>query len=91
MIAWGLLGLIVALILSYGFLVNGIIANTVAAKDAQSRIGALQGRVAGLESAYLAAKSEITLDSALAMGFQPSSSDAVYVSRSQSSALTFNR
>ncbi len=89
--AWALLGMIVASILAYGIFINGIIANTVAAKESQAKANALTSSVSSLESAYLAAKADITLDSALAQGFSPASSDVAYVSKASAASLSFNR
>lgn len=89
--AWAFLGLIVGLTVMYGMFINGIIGNTVAAKDLQSKVAALTTSVSSLESTYLAAKSEVTLDSALALGFAPASGDTIYVSKAAVSSLSFNR
>ncbi len=89
--SWALLALIVASMLAYGIFINGIIGNTVAAKAMQSHVATLTTSVSSLESDYLAAKSEVTLSSAIAMGFAPASSDTIYVSRANSASLSFNR
>lgn len=89
--AWALLGIIIGLVIMYGIFINGIIGNTVAAKDLQSKVATLTTSVSSLESTYLGAKSEVTLESALAMGFEPSPSDTIYVSRANGASLSFNR
>ncbi|HVU06889.1 MAG TPA: hypothetical protein VHE10_03845 [Candidatus Paceibacterota bacterium] len=89
--AWALLGVIVALVLAYACFINMTIANIVATKATQTKITALTSSVSSLESAYLAAKSAITMDDALAQGFKPSSFDPVYISKANAGSLSFNR
>jgi len=89
--AWALLGLIIMSVLAYGMFINGIISNTIAAKDTQAKISLLTASVSSLESDYLAAKSDITLDSALALGFAPASGDTIYVPKASVASLSINR
>lgn len=89
--SWALLAVIVCMVFAYAGFINATISNIVSTKDMQVRVGALTTSVSSLESSYLAAKSTITLEGALAQGFVPSKSDAVYISRASAGSLSFNR
>lgn len=90
-VAWALCGVILALIVTYSFLVNAAVANVVSAKEMQSRIAALDAEVSALESSYFAAKSAVSLDDALAAGFVPAGSDVAYVAKHSVGTLSINR
>jgi hypothetical protein len=89
--AWALTGMIALVVFSYAYLVNAAIVNIVATKNMQVEISNLTSEVGNLESEYLAAKSALTLDDALALGFAPAGSDVAYVAKTPSSALSLNR
>ncbi|HVT74998.1 MAG TPA: hypothetical protein VHD69_01085 [Candidatus Paceibacterota bacterium] len=89
--AWALLGIIIALVLTYACFINMTIANIVATRATQATIAALTSSVSGLESTYLAAKATVTMDEALAQGFKASSGDPVYISKADGGSLSFNR
>lgn len=89
--AWVLLAIICLLVSVYVCFVAGAVTNALAAKDMQSQIGALTSSIGGLESQYLAIKSSITLDAALAAGYVEPKGTIVYVPKAASESLSFNR
>jgi hypothetical protein len=89
--AWTLAGIIAMLVFSYAYFVNAAIVNIVATKDMQVEISDLTSEVGNLETEYLAAKSALSIDDAHALGFAQSVSEPVYVAKTPSSALSFNR
>lgn len=84
-------GLIILSIFLYACFINSTIANIVSSKNMQLKISQLTSSVSGLESQYLVAKSNITSDYALAMGFTQPKSETIYISRVSVGALSFNR
>lgn len=89
--AWFLVGLIIALLGVYVYFVSGAVANVIAVKDTQSQIASLTSSIGNLESNYLAAKSEMSFESALAAGYAEPKDVALYVSKKSPVALSFNR
>lgn len=89
--AWTLVGIAGMLLCVYVYFVSGAVANAIAAKDMQSQIAVLTSSIGSLESTYLAAKSGVTLESALASGFSEPKEVAVYVAKKSPTALSFNR
>jgi len=89
--AWILLGVIAVLLSVYVYFVSGAVAHVIAAKDMQTNIAALSSSIGNLESTYLAAKSSLDLDSALASGYVEPKDVALYVSKKTPVALSFNR
>ncbi|HEU5114946.1 MAG TPA: hypothetical protein VFT82_04245 [Candidatus Paceibacterota bacterium] len=89
--AWVLLGIIGVLTIAYGCFINATITNIVSTKTIQAKIASLTPSVSALESRYLAAKSSITMDDALADGFSQSNADPIYISRATAGSLSFNR
>lgn len=89
--SWALVGMIVALVFSYAYFVNGAIVNIVATKDMQVEISDLTSEVGNLEAQYLSAKSALSLDDARTLGFIESRADASYIAKRPVGALSFNR
>jgi len=89
--AWILLGVITVMVCAYGLFINATISNIVATKDLQSKVATLTMSVSDLESEYLAVKSSVTADYALAQGLVTPKSEAIYISRASSGSLSFNR
>ena len=79
------------LVFAYAGFINATINDIVSTKDMQSKVVSLTSSVSDMESKYMAAKSAITMDDALAMGFSQSSSDAVYIQKAVVGSLSFNR
>lgn len=89
--AWAILAVIGVLLCAYAFFIHATISNIVATKNLQSQVSSLTSSVSNLESKYMALKSDITVDGALAMGFSQPKTDAVYISRVAANSLSFNR
>ncbi len=89
--AWALTGIIALVVFSYAYFVNAAIINIVATKDMQVQISDLTSQVGNLETEYLAAKSALSMDEAVTLGFASAGSDVTYVAKTPSSALSFNR
>lgn len=89
--AWALLAIIFALICVYAYFVNGAIVNAVLAKEMRTEISSLTSSVGTLEAQYLALKSDVNLEEALASGFSESESDTIYVAKRGAAPLSFNR
>lgn len=89
---WILIGVAFALLFSYAYFVNGAIMNIVASKDMQAKISVLTSSVGDLESAYLAAKSTVTIEYARSLGFSEAKAGSYsYIAKKSASPLTFNR
>ena len=89
--AWFLVGLIGALLGVYVYFVSGAVAHVIAVKDMQSQIAVLTSSIGNLESNYLAIKSDMSLEGALAAGYTEPKELALYVSKKSPIALSFNR
>jgi hypothetical protein len=89
--AWALLCLIFGLVCVYAYFVNGAIVNAVLAKEMRTEISSLTSSIGALEAEYLAAKSSVSLESALASGFGASESDTIYIAKRGTTPLSFNR
>ena len=89
--AWALLVIIFALICVYAYFVNGAIVNAVLAKEMRTEVSSLTSSVGTLEAQYLAQKSDVSLETALASGFSESGSDTIYIAKRGSAPLSFNR
>ncbi len=89
--AWALVGFIAVLICVYVYFVSGAVVNAIAVKDMQTQIASLTSSIGNLESTYLAAKSSITVESALAQGYSQPKEVAVYVAKQSGASLSFNR
>lgn len=89
--AWALLAIIFGLVCIYAYFVNGAIMNAVLAKEMRAEISSLTSSVGSLEAEYLAAKSSVSLESALASGFGESQSDTIYIAKRATTPLSFNR
>ena len=87
---WVLSALIGIMAIAYALFINATITNIVATKTNQGAVSALTSNVSALESRYLAAKSAITMNDALAMGFSQPTYDTVYISRTAADSLSFN-
>lgn len=59
---------------SYLYLLNLTIRDVVAVEDTQRAAAVLHSEVSDLESKYLSARSKVSLDTALALGFKDASS-----------------
>lgn len=90
-IAWALVGIVATLVCVYIYFVSGAVVNAITVKDMQVEIAGLTSSIGGLESNYLAMKSAITLDSALAQGYTQPTEVAIYVAKQSSASLSFNR
>ncbi|HEY0908434.1 MAG TPA: hypothetical protein VGE35_03755 [Candidatus Paceibacterota bacterium] len=89
--SWVLLAIIGLLVSAYIALVAGAVSNAIAAKGMQSQISALTSSIGSLETQYVAAKSAITLDSALAQGYSEPAEAIVYIAKSSAASLSLNR
>lgn len=89
--AWTLLAIIFGLICVYAYFVNGAIVNAVLAKETRAEVSSLTSAIGALEAEYLAAKSSVSLESALASGFSESDSDTIYIAKRGALPLSFNR
>lgn len=66
---WSLVMLFVLGLFSYGYLVRGVIVNIVARQNIGSELSFLNSKVSDLESEYIKAKNDITLEKAHDLGF----------------------
>jgi len=74
-IFWGLFSMIVVLLVSYGFLVNGTIINAISKQNLEKQMISLNSDVNSMEFSYLNIKNKITMEYALSLGFVPVSND----------------
>jgi hypothetical protein len=89
--AWVLLSMIFALSCIYAYFIHGAIGNIVATKGMSSQISAVTSVIGNLEASYLAAKTSVSLEYAMASGFEVSKSDTIYVTKRSPASLSFNR
>lgn len=85
---YGMLGVIGALALMYGYYLSGTVFNIVGRKVTEEEIRMLSSTVADLEVEYLTLDKAITLDKATELGFKEVSSSAHFAVRApQAQAL----
>jgi hypothetical protein len=89
--AWTLIAIIFGLVCVYAYFVNGAIMNAVLAKEMRAEVSSLTSSVGTLEAQYLAAKSSVNLETALASGYGESQSDTIYIAKRGAAPLSFNR
>ncbi len=90
--AWALVAIAFVMVGLYGYFINGAIVNIVAARSAQNSIAALTSAVGDLETTYLAARSDLTLEYAHSIGFTEAPVGASsYIASKPTGSLTFNR
>jgi hypothetical protein len=68
-IFWALLVVICLCLFSYGYMVRAAIVNIVTRQDIEKEVAVLSSKVLKLESEYVKAKNNVTLDSAHDLGF----------------------
>ena len=87
---WVIIGFMSALVLTYGLLLNATVMNAVSTNQMKKQVEQLTSSVANLESSYLSAKENLTLEYAKSIGFSESSKNIAYVNKSLES-FSFNR
>ncbi|MEN9649477.1 MAG: hypothetical protein RL094_444 [Candidatus Parcubacteria bacterium] len=85
-IFWAQVGLIVAMISMYMYLVNKTVWNVVARQQAESSIVSLNSKLSDLEFQYITSKNNITLEMAQSLGYE-STHNTVFVTRDQAAAV----
>ena len=66
---WSLVFTFIFCLFSYGYCVRGAILSVVNRQNIESQLSSLNSKVLSLESEYIKAKNEITLEKAYSMGF----------------------
>lgn len=66
---WSLITIFFFCIFSYGYLVQGAIVNIVDRQSMEGKLSALNSKVLNLESEYIKAKNNITLEKAYSLGY----------------------
>lgn len=74
LVIWGLFGLIILAVLSYGYFVRSAVVNIVDRQEMEKEIAITRSKVLDLETDYVKAKAEVTEDTARAQGFVLASS-----------------
>ena len=80
-IFWGFVGAIVLCASMYMYFVNKTVWNVLARQEAESHIVSLNSKVSTMEFQYITAKSNVTMELAKSLGYQPVQGREIFVTR----------